>query len=255
MLMVDKIDPIYADFTVTEADLGQVQHYVTLAHEAKQDLQVIVTIPTAAAMVRQALSATTAPATQQTTTMTDTRAGKLEFLDNSVQDGTGTVKLRASLPNTDYHFWPGQYVNVRLILTIDKNAVLIPNEAIQTSQTGPFVFIINHDGTADMRNVTLGQKQGAMVVISSGLKAGDTVVTQGQLQLAPGAKVNIVGGGNAPTTQSVSISWKSRAVPGPKVSTKMPSDECRMQIALRASGFHSALCNHHSAFAFSGVRA
>jgi multidrug efflux system membrane fusion protein len=202
MLVIEKIDPIYADFTVTESDLSMVQRYMTLAREDKQDLQVMVNLPSSAAtQVKQQLSATTEPTTQPTMPMADGRAGKLEFMDNAVQDGTGTVKLRAAVPNADHYFWPGQYVQVRLILTIDKNAVLIPNEAIQTSQTGPFVFIISRNGMADMRNVVLGQKQGDMVVIDSGLKVGETVVTVGQLQLAPGAKVNIVGGGPGPTTQ------------------------------------------------------
>src|SRR5437762_2943494 len=80
------------------------------------------------------------------------RSGKLTFLDNAVQNGTGTVNLRATMSNPDHHFWPGQFVNVRLVLATQKNAVLIPNQATQISQKGPFVYVVKPDGTADIRS-------------------------------------------------------------------------------------------------------
>ena len=119
------------------------------------------------------------------------RAGKLTFLDNSVQNGTGTVNLRATVPNPDHHFWPGQFVNVRLILSTAKGAVLIPNQATQLSQQGTFVYVIKPDDTADLRPVTLGQRQGDDIVVTKGVAAGERVVVTGQLTVHPGAKVRI----------------------------------------------------------------
>jgi multidrug efflux system membrane fusion protein len=112
-------------------------------------------------------------------------------LDNAVQDGTGTVKLRATIANPDHFFWPGRFVNVRLVLDTQKNAVLVPAVAPQNSAKGPFVYVIKQDSTAELRPVTLGQKQGDLVVINSGVKAGEKVVSNGQLGVTPGGKVRV----------------------------------------------------------------
>jgi len=115
----------------------------------------------------------------------------VEFLDNSVQNSTGTVNLRATLPNSDRHFWPGQFVNVMLVLDTNKGAVLIPNQAAQISQKGPFVLVIKPDSTAELRSVTLGQRQGSDVVITKGLAAGERVVLAGHMLVRPGGKVQV----------------------------------------------------------------
>jgi multidrug efflux system membrane fusion protein len=112
-------------------------------------------------------------------------------LDNAV-DGSGTVKLRATLKNADRHFWPGQFVNIRLVLNIKKDAVLVPNVATQISQKGPYVYVIKADQTAELRPVQLGQRQGDMIVVEQGLKAGETVVTDGQMSIIPNFKVRVI---------------------------------------------------------------
>jgi multidrug efflux system membrane fusion protein len=140
LVVIQKLDPIYADFTIDEAQLPRVQQFMS-----QGTLTVKVELPQD---VVASGAATTQPAFQP-------RVGQLIFLNNTVQDGTGTVKLRAELPNEDRHFWPGQFVNVRLVLTVTKNAVLIPNEAAQVSQQGPYVFVIKPDGTADLRPIVL----------------------------------------------------------------------------------------------------
>ena len=104
---------------------------------------------------------------------------------------TGTVGLRATLQNADRHFWPGQFVHVRLVLETKKNAVLVPNRAPQISQQGPYVFVVKPDGTAELRLVTLGQRQGDLTVVEKGLAAGEEVVTTGQLAVIPGGKVRV----------------------------------------------------------------
>ena len=166
LLLIQRMDPIYADFTVTERDLPEVQ---------------------------KELSAGSLTARVRLPVDPESRAetGKVTFLDNTVQNGTGTVFLRATMPNPSHHFWPGQFVNVRLVLATQKNAVLIPNRATQLSQTGSFVYVVKPDGTADLRPVVLGQRHGDDVVIVQGVSAGETVIVTGQLTVAPGAKVRI----------------------------------------------------------------
>jgi len=131
------------------------------------------------------------------------RSGTLTFLDNSVQEGTGTVKLRATLPNGDRRFWPGRFANVRLILGIHQQAVLIPADAPQMSAKGPFVYVVKADSTAELRPVKVGQRQDEMVVIEQGIKAEEHVVWTGQLGVTPGGKVRITEPstpGSAPAT-------------------------------------------------------
>ncbi len=166
LLLIQRLDPIYADFTVTEGDLPQVQKEMS-----RGSLKTLVRLPSD-------------PENRA-------RSGKLTFLDNAVQNGTGTVNLRATMSNPDHHFWPGQFVNVRLVLATQKNAVLIPNQATQISQKGPFVYVVKPDGTADIRPVTLGQRQGDNVVITQGVTAGETVIVTGQMTVPPGGKVRV----------------------------------------------------------------
>ena len=175
LLIIHRLDPVYADFTVTENDLTAVQR-----HMAKRGLRVEVRLPDDSAAARD---------------------GKLTFLDNAVQDGTGTVKLRATLANADRRFWPGRFAKVRLVLDTRADAVLIPAEATQVSAKGPFVYVIKSDSSAELRPVKLGQRQGDSVVIEDGVKAGDQVVVKGQLGVTPGGKVRIAQptpAGNAP---------------------------------------------------------
>ena len=108
-----------------------------------------------------------------------------------MQEGTGTVKLRATVPNRERRLWPGRFVNVRLILGQVADAVLIPATAPQTSAKGLFVYVIKDDGTADLRPVTLGQRQGDLVIVAAGVKPGERVVTNGQMGVTPGGKVRI----------------------------------------------------------------
>ena len=166
LLSIQRIDPIYATFTITERDLTEVQKKMSRGMLTAQ--------------VRL-------PADSETAS----RPGKVEFLDNAVQNATGTVNLRATIPNADRHFWPGQFVNVRLVLDMEKGTVLVPNQATQISQKGPFVYVLKSDDTAELRPITLGQRQGNDVVISSGLAPGERVVLAGQLLVRPGGKVHV----------------------------------------------------------------
>ncbi len=165
LLVIERLDPIYADFTIAENDLSAVQRAM-----AAGGVKAEVRLPDESDGARE---------------------GALTFLDNAVQDGTGTVKLRATLPNADYHFWPGRFVKVRLILSTQKGAVLVASGAPQTSAKGPFVYVVKEDSTAEFRPVTVGQRQGDLVAITDGVKGGERVITSGQLAVTPGGRVRI----------------------------------------------------------------
>jgi len=164
LLVVQRLDPMYADFTITEGDLPRVREFM-----GKGTLTVEVSVP----------GQTGEP-----------RKGELTFLDSAVQPGTGTVRLRATLPNADRYFWAGQFVNVRLVLEM-ANSVLVPMESIQIGQKGPFVYVVKADSTAEMRLVSEGQQQGSWMEIVQGVDQGDQVITTGQMMVAPGAKVQV----------------------------------------------------------------
>ncbi len=173
LLLIQRMDPIYADFTVTEGDLPEVQREL-----ARGSLKTQVRIPS--------------------DDPKRAREGKLTFLDNNVQNATGTVNLRATIPNADHHFWPGQFVNVTLVLATSKGAVLVPSQATQISQQGPYVYVVKPNDTAELRLITLGQRQGDDVVVTKGVADGERVVVTGQLTLMPGAKVHVQEAGAAP---------------------------------------------------------
>lgn len=217
LVTVQNLNKIYADFVIPERDLQQVREKmadstlkveVWLPNEAElQKMQVATATPSTAgnpgtagnpttrAAVAQApaaqpiASAPAAPASRPAV-----RTGDLTFLDTAVQPGLGTVRLRATLENKDRYFWPGQFVNVRLILETRKNAVLVPLQALQIGQRGPFVYVVKADSTAEMVPVQRGQRQGDSVVILSGVTPGQRVIVTGQAFVGPGAKVTVVQG-------------------------------------------------------------
>ena len=163
LVTIQQLHPIYTDFTVAEADLPQVRKYLK-----NEKLRVLTDAPEDQAPPRE---------------------GKLYFIDNNVQAGAGTVKLRAETPNEDRLLWPGEFVRVRVVLDILQEAKLVPSGAVQIGQNGPYVFIVKPDSTLELRPIKSGQRQGDMTVITDGVQPGENVVVAGQLQLAPGAKV------------------------------------------------------------------
>lgn len=165
LLTIQGLDPIYTDFTVAETDLALVRRYLGGPNVKVQTSSPDSSMPP--------------------------RTGDLYFIDNAVQPGSGTVKSRAVTPNPDHALWPSEFVRVRFILDVIKQAQLVPAQAVQISQRGPFIFVVKADNTVDLRPVKPGQRQdGDMIVIENGVKPGETVVVTGQLALAPGAKVD-----------------------------------------------------------------
>src|SRR5213592_2904201 len=164
LVTIQGLDPIYTDFTVAENDLPTVRKYL-----GGPNVKVQTYLPDGSITPR---------------------TGDLYFIDNAVQPGSGTVKARAVTPNPDRALWPSEFVRVRFILDMLTNATLVPAQAVQVSQSGPFVFVVKPDNTVDLRPVKPGQRQeGDLTVIESGVTAGETVVVTGQLALSPGAKV------------------------------------------------------------------
>jgi multidrug efflux system membrane fusion protein len=117
--------------------------------------------------------------------------GELSFVDNTVDRATGTVRLKATFANKTGALWPGRFVDVVLTLAHDPDALVVPAEAIQTGQQGSYVFVVKADSTVESRPVTVGRRQGSSVVIAEGLSADERVVTDGQVRLAPGTKVEV----------------------------------------------------------------
>jgi membrane fusion protein, multidrug efflux system len=119
--------------------------------------------------------------------------GDLAFIDNSVDASTDTIKLKARFTNNDHRLWPGQFARVSVRVTTLPHALILPNQAVQTGQDGQFVFLVKGDAV-DQQPVTVGQRVGEDVVIEKGLQAGQTVVTEGQLRLEAGTKIQTGGG-------------------------------------------------------------
>jgi membrane fusion protein, multidrug efflux system len=115
--------------------------------------------------------------------------GTLSFIGNAVDPATGTIQLKGTFPNTDRRLWPGQFANVVLTLAMRSGAVVVPSQAIQTGQQGQYVFVVRPDVTVEARQVTTGEGFEGETVIVKGVLAGEKVVTDGQLRLVPGAKV------------------------------------------------------------------
>src|SRR5437868_7623532 len=165
LVTIQGLDPIYTDFTVAETDLALVRKYLGGPNIKVQTYSPDDKIPP--------------------------RLGDLYFIDTAVQPGSGTVKARGVTPNPDHAFWPSEFVRVRFILDTIKDARLVPSQAVQISQSGPFIFVMKSDNSVDLRPVKPGQRQdGDLMVVESGIQPDETVVVTGQLALAPGSKVD-----------------------------------------------------------------
>ena len=179
LLVIERLDPIYADFTISQNRLSEVQTQMK-ANRLTTEVRL--------------------PDEPDSPVI-----GQLTFLNNAVEDATGTVGLRATIPNAAHRFWPGRFVNIRLVLNTIHQAVLVPSTAPQMSANGSFVYVVKQDSTAEQRPVTLGQRQGDLIVVESGICAGERVVTVGQLGVTPNGKVHIQ---EKPTTAAASTEAK-----------------------------------------------
>ncbi len=164
IVSINQVEPIYVQFSVPEQYLEQIRSYM-----AQHALKVQASV----AGVPQA------------------EEGTLTFVDNTVDTNTGTIGLKGTFANPGHKLWPGQFVNVHLQLSVQSNAIVVPSPAVQTGQNGQFVFVVKQDQTVAMQPVEAGSAYGGVTVITRGLHPGETVVTDGQLMLLPGAKIKI----------------------------------------------------------------
>jgi membrane fusion protein, multidrug efflux system len=168
MLVINQIQPIYVSFAVPEQNLAAVRKYMAAEK-----------VPVLAVIAGQE---------------DNPEVGVLSFIDNTVDKATGTILCKATFTNEPKRLWPGLFVNVVVQLSSQPNAILAPSQAIQTSQGGQIVFVVKPDLTVEIRPVEVGRSVNGDVIIAKGLTPGERVVTEGQLRLVPGAKVEIKSG-------------------------------------------------------------
>lgn len=168
LVVINQITPVNVSFAVPEAQLPTLKQYLArgAVHVEAE-----------------------APADEE-----GPSEGHITFVDNAVDATTGTIRVKGSFPNAHRRLWPGQFVNVVMTLATDPDALVVPSVAVQVGQQGSYVFVVKDDRTVDLRTVETGRAVGDDTIVSKGLAAGETVVTDGQLRLVPGAHVSIKGG-------------------------------------------------------------
>lgn len=164
LVVINQLSPIYVTFSVPEATLSEVRRY-----QAEGTLRVEAQPPGAPAAER----------------------GRITFIDNTVDRSTGTIKVKGTFQNAAHQLWPGLFANVVLTLKTDPRALVVPTRAVQDSQEGQYVYVVKADRTVESRPVSVARTVGERAVVATGLTAGETVVTDGQLRLVAGKRVAI----------------------------------------------------------------
>jgi multidrug efflux system membrane fusion protein len=165
MVIINQIQPIYVSFSVPEQYLSEIKKYMS---SGKVKIEVFMTKG-----------------------MDNPEEGFLTFIDNTVDIATGTIRLKATFANKERRLWPGQFVDVVMTLTTQPDAITVPSQALQTGQKGQYVFVIKDDLTVELRPVIISRTIGAEAVVEKGLRPGEKVITDGQLRIVPGAKVEV----------------------------------------------------------------
>jgi len=166
IVMLNRIQPVYVSFAIPESMLPQFKHYL-----AAKTIQVTAKAPNEDG---------------------NASVGTIDFIDNAVDNTTGTIKIKGTFQNGDRRLWPGQFVNVSVTLTTDPNAIVVPTAAVQSGQQGNYLYVVKPDQTVDLKIVTVTRTHGDESILSSGVVAvGDTIVTDGQLRLIPGSRISV----------------------------------------------------------------
>jgi multidrug efflux system membrane fusion protein len=169
LIAISQVQPVYVTFSIPESQLTMVKQ----------------------AMTRGRLAVSAAPPEDPQKPET----GALTFVDSAVDASTGTIRLKGTFQNPGRRLWPGQFVRVTLRLGTRSGALMVPNQAVQTGQDGSYVYRVDSESTAQMVKVTTGGRVEQDIIVEDGLADGDTVVTEGQLRLAPGMKIRLRGEG------------------------------------------------------------
>jgi multidrug efflux system membrane fusion protein len=167
LVVINQVAPIYVSFAIPEARLPELKRYMAAG-----------SLPVEASP----------PNDNQPSSH-----GRISFIDNSVDQTTGTIRIKATFPNDDHRLWPGQFVNVAVALTKDPTAVVVPTAAVQVGQQGQYTFVVKTDHSVEYRPVVVERTSGLETVIKSGLKPSEVVVTDGHLRLVAGSHVSIKG--------------------------------------------------------------
>jgi multidrug efflux system membrane fusion protein len=197
LVTINTMDPILVSFSIPERQLEDVRRY-----QSDRNMRI------------EILADRNAPPVAE---------GKLVFVDNTVTPQTGTVLLKTRVPNANEVIWPGQFVNVRVVLTIEPEAVVVPEAAVQPGQDGSFVYLIDENSKVKVQPVKVSRQLGGDVVIASGVKAGDRVITEIPQTLTPGATVQLAGegkgkGGGKDKSGEAKGAGKKEVAPGGKAA-------------------------------------
>jgi multidrug efflux system membrane fusion protein len=165
IVTINKITPVYVSFSIPEAQLPELKRY----------------------MARGLLTVTAQPPDESEPPST----GRITFVDNAVDPTTGQIKVKGTFPNEDLRLWPGQFENVHVTLSAEPHAITAPSAAIQNGQQGMYAYVVKPDQTVELRPVTVSRTRGTDSVIASGLKPGETVVTDGHLRLVAGTRISV----------------------------------------------------------------
>ncbi len=172
LVIINQISPIYVSIPIPERDLSRIKDYMSAGKLAVEAI-----IPSDGEK---------------------SETGSISFVDNAVDRSTGTIRLKGAFANQERRLWPGQFVQVALTLAMQQKAVVVPSQAVQAAQKGQYVFVVKPDLSVEVRSVAVGATLAGETVIEKGLQPGENVVTDGQLRLTPGAKVEVKGGSETP---------------------------------------------------------
>ena len=165
LVVINQLTPIFVSFAIPEAQLPMLKEYLE-----KGAVHVEANPPSGEGPPSE---------------------GQITFVDNAVDPTTGTIRVKASFKNERRRLWPGQFVNVVTTLATDPNAIVVPSSAVQSGQQGSYVFVVKPDNTAELRLVQVGRTRGDDTIVTKGLAAGETVVTDGQIRLVAGSRVSV----------------------------------------------------------------
>ncbi len=165
LVVINQVSPIYVSFGIPEALLTSLRQFM-----AQRELEVLATPPNEPGPPAR---------------------GRITFVDNQVDQTTGTIRIKATFPNGDHSLWPGQFVNVVIHMATDPRAIVVPSVSVQAGPEGQYVYVVKNDQTVEMRKVVVRRTAGPETILQEGIKPGETVVTDGQLRLVPGSRISV----------------------------------------------------------------
>jgi len=186
LVTINQLQPILVAYSISQEDMSELQRAMAAGQVA----------------VRARIPDSDAPVQQ----------GKVSYVENAIDPATNTLSVKAQFPNTDEVLWPSQFVNVTMVVRVDPNAIVVPSAAVAVNQDGNYVWVLKSDKTVEMRKVTVARQLGEETVLNDGVTAGDQVVTDGQLRLEQGTKVE--------ATPPVTPPTADKATPTPGVSVE-----------------------------------